>query len=80
MLCLFYLPWLGTSSVRYESKIKASVEKCFFAVEQPVVFTSHPRFPATQKDVLPASLLNNVVYNFSCHCDSRTWAAHLNDC
>ena len=31
-----HLPWLGTPSVRHESKIKASVEKCFFAVEQHV--------------------------------------------
>ena len=28
-------------------------------------------FPAIKKDVLPASLLSNVVYNFLCHCDSR---------
>ena len=29
------------------------------------------------KDVLPALLLSNVVYKFSCHCDSRY--AHFND-
>ena len=28
-----HLPWLGTLSVKHESKIKARVEKCFFAVE-----------------------------------------------
>ena len=34
-------------------------------------FTSCPLLPAIKKYVLPASLLNNVVYNFSCHCNSR---------
>ena len=66
-----HLPWLGTPSVGLEHKIKASVEKCFFAVEQRVIFRSRPLLPAIKNDVLPVSLLSNVVYNFSCHCDSR---------
>ena len=61
-----YLPWLGTPSVGLENKIKASVKKCFFAVQQPVIFTSRPLLPAIKKYVLPALLLNNVVDNFSC--------------
>ena len=65
-----HLPWLGTPSVGLENKIKASVEKCFIAIEQRVIFTSRPLLSAIKKDVLPASLLSNVVYNFSCHCDS----------
>ena len=63
------LPWLGTPSVGLQNKIKDNVEKCFFAVEQRV-FTSCPLLPAIKEDVLPASLLSNEVYNFSCHCDS----------
>ena len=66
-----HLPWQGTPSIGLENKIKASVEKCFFAVEQRVIFTSLPLLPAIKKNALPASLLSNVVYNFSCHCDSR---------
>ena len=60
--CLVYLhlPWLGTPSVRLENKIKANVEKCFFAVEQRVIYTSRPLLSAIKKDVLPASLLCNV--------------------
>ena len=50
---------------------KEALEKCFFAVELRVVFTSRPLLPAIQTDVLPALLLCNVVYNFLCHCDSR---------
>ena len=71
MPCYLHLPWLGIPSVGLENKIKASVKKCFFAVEQRVIFTSCPLLPAIKKDVLPALLLNNVVYNFSCHCDNR---------
>ena len=47
------------------------MEKCFFAVEQRVFFTSYPLVPAMKKDVLPALLLSTAVYNFSCHLDSR---------
>ena len=66
-----HLPCLGTPSVGLKNKIKASVEKCFFVVEQRVIFTSRPLLPAIKKNVLPASLLSNVIYYFSCHCDSR---------
>ena len=41
-----HLPWLGTPSVGLKNKIKASAEKCFFAVEQRVIFTSRPLLPA----------------------------------
>ena len=66
-----HLSCLGTPSVRHENKIKASAEKCFFAVEQRVIFASRPLLPAIKKDVLLLWLLSNVVYNFSCDCDSR---------
>ena len=51
-----HLPWLGTPSVGLENKIKANVEKCFFAVKQRVIFTSRPFLPGIKKDVLPALL------------------------
>ena len=66
-----HLPWLETPSVGLENKIKASVKKCFFAVEQRVIFTSRPLLPAIKKNMLPTLLSSNVVYNFLCHCDSR---------
>ena len=66
-----HLSWLGTPSVGFENKIKASVEKSFFTVEQRVMFTSRPLLPLIKKDVLPVSLVSNVVYNFLCYCDSR---------
>ena len=56
--------------VGLENKIKASLEKSFFAVEQSIIVRFHPLLPAIKKNVLPALLLSNVVYNFSYHCDS----------
>ena len=70
-LVYLYLPWLGTLLVRYESNIKASVEKYFFALKQRVIFTSFLLLPAIKKVVLPALLLSNLVYNFLCYNDSR---------
>ena len=63
-----HLSWLRTPLVRIENKTKASLEKCFFAVEQRVIFTSCPLLPAIGNGLLPASLLSNVVCGFSCHC------------
>ena len=71
MSCLSSSAWLGTPSVRLENTIKANVKKCFFAEKQRGIFTSRPLLPAIKNDVLPASLLSNVVYKFLCHCDSR---------
>ena len=68
-----HLPSLATPSVRHESKIKVSVEKCFFAAEQGDIFTSRPLLSAIKKDLFPVLLLSNVliVYNFWDHCDNR---------
>ena len=65
MTCFLYLPWLGTPSVGLKNKIKASVKKYFLAIERRVILTSRPLLLAIKKDMLPASLLSNVVYNFS---------------
>ena len=48
----------------------------FFAEEQCVIFTSHPLL-AIKKNMLPALLLSNIAYNFSCHRDTQY--AHLNN-
>ena len=40
-------------------------------MEPRVVFTTRRLLPATNKDVLPAFQQSNVIYEFSCHCDSR---------
>ena len=43
------MPWLGTLSVGLENKIKPTVEKCFFGVEQRAIFKSCPLLPAIKK-------------------------------
>ena len=45
-------------------------KKCFSAVEPRVVYSTKELLPATNKDVLPALQKSNVIYQFSCHCDS----------
>ena len=42
-----------------------------FCCRTTCFFTSHPLLLAIKKDLLPAQLLSNIVYNFSFHCDSR---------
>ena len=52
-------------------KVKAAVSNCFFAVESRIIFKTKELVPATKKDVLPAHRQINVIYEYSCHCDSR---------
>lgn len=62
---------MGAVSSRFEKQITSAVRRCYFAVEPRVVFSTKRLLPATKKDVLPAFHQSNVVYEFSCHCDSR---------
>ena len=39
--------------------------------EPRVVYSTNELLSATNKDVLPALQKSNVIYQFSCHCDSR---------
>ena len=41
------------------------------ALEPRVVYSTNELLSATNKDVLPALQKSNVIYQFSCHCDSR---------
>ena len=40
-------------------------------MEPLVVYSTNELLSTTNKDVLPASQKSNVIYQFSCHCDSR---------
>ena len=66
-----HLPWLGAISARFEKQVASAVQRCYFSVEPRVVFTTRQLLPASKKDVLPASQQSNIVYEFSCHCDSQ---------
>ena len=65
------LPWLGSVFTRFEKQVKSAVKQCFSAVELRVVYSTNELLSATNKDVLPALQKSNVIYQFSCHCDSR---------
>ena len=71
--CTVYLrlPWIGSVSTRFEKQVKSAVKQCFFAVVPHVVYSTNELLSATNKDVLHALQKSNVIYQFSCHCDSR---------
>ena len=53
--CPVYLkfPWIGENSLKFERKIKLSINNCFGAVQPRVVFSTRRILPAIHKDVLP---------------------------
>ena len=65
------LPWIGETSVIFEKKIKSSILNCFSTVQPRVIFTTRRILPAIHKDVLPASQLSMVVYQYVCRCECR---------
>ena len=66
-----YLPWLRNVSTKFEKQITTAIQRCYFAVETLVVFTTRPLLPTTKKDILPAHHHNNVIYQFVCDCNSQ---------
>ena len=65
------IPWKGKMTQRYEEQIKRCVSNTYLAVGPRVIFTSRCLIPAVKKDVLPASKLSNIIYEFKCWCDAR---------
>ena len=71
--CPIYLrvPWIGKASISLDKNVKMAVESCYGSVTTRVVFTSKRTLPVARKDVLPITLKSSVIYEYSCHCDSR---------
>ena len=65
-----HLPYIGTISHKFEEQLSTSVTRCFGAVKLRVVFQSRPMMQAAQKDKLPTTMNNNVIYKFACQCGS----------
>ena len=65
-----HLPWLSPVSNRFEKQVTSFVKHCYLAVEPHVVYKINQLLPVANKDVLPALQNSNVIYQFSCHCDS----------
>ena len=71
--CSIYLrvSWIGKASIGLDKNVKTAVESCYGSVTTRVVFTCKRMLPVARKDVLPTTLKSSVVYEYSCHCDSR---------
>ena len=54
------LPWIGENSLKFERKIKLSINNCFGAVQPRVIFSIRRILPAIHKDVLPTFQQSNV--------------------
>ena len=65
------IPWIGKASIGLDKNVKTAVESCYGFVTTRVVFTSKHMLPVACKDVLLTTLKSSVVYEYSCHCDSR---------
>ena len=65
------LPWLGSVSTWFEKLVESAAKQCFSAVELRFVYSTNELLSAANKDLLPALQKSNVIYQFSCHCDSQ---------
>ena len=57
-----HLSWLGNDSIKFEKQIIIAIQRCYFAVETRVVFTTRSLLPAIKKVVLPSHHYHNVIY------------------
>ena len=78
MLRLFTPPMARSVFTRSKKHVKFAAKQCFFTVEPRVVYSTNELLSptnellsATSKNVLPASQNSNMIYPFSCYCDSR---------
>ena len=71
--CPMYLrvPWIGKASIGLDKNVKTAVESCYGSITTRVVFTLKRMLPVARKDFLPTTLKSSIVYEYSCHCDSR---------
>ena len=65
------LPYIGTVSTTYKRRVIDAVTSCYDNVLPRVMLTSRPMLTSAPKDVLPTLSRSNLVYEFTCHCDSR---------
>jgi hypothetical protein len=65
------LPYIGPVSTVYRGRIVDSITRCYKTAVPRVILTSRPILTTAVKDVLPSLKRSNIVYEFTCHCDSR---------
>ena len=66
----FRLSWVGFATESIANKIASSVYHCYNAVNLRPIFTSRPAFNSTNKDKLPILKQSNLIYKFTCRCNS----------
>ena len=71
--CPVYLrvPCIRKASIGLDKNVKMAVESCYGSITTRVVFTYKRMLPVARKDVLPTTLKSSVIYEYSCHCDSK---------
>ena len=71
--CPVYLrvPCIRKAFIGLDKNVKMAVESCYGSITTRVVFTYKRMLPVARKDVLPTTLKSSVIYEYSCHCDSR---------
>ena len=74
------LPWIGENSLKFERKIKLSINNCFGAVQPRVVFSTRRILPAIHKDVLPLFKIVTSYMNTCATAIVGTWVERLNVC
>ena len=65
------LPYVGPVSTVYRQRVIDAVSRSYDNVNPRVILRSQPILSAAHKDVLPTLQRSNVIYLFTCHCDSR---------
>ena len=65
------LPFIGPPSTVYKQRVIAAITRCYPTVLPRVILTSRPILSSAQKDVLPTINRSHLIYQFTCHCDSR---------
>lgn len=65
------LPYIRSIGAQFRRRVTAALKKCYHSIKLRLIFISRPNFPNAKKDVLPTLQRSNIVYEFTCHCDSR---------
>ena len=64
------LPWKGRKSASFRREMEKAVHGSFQKVQLRTLFTTRKAFSGVVKDVLPATMKSNVIYHFTCDCES----------
>lgn len=64
------LPYIGKTSEMYATKVEKAVTDCFWSTQLRVTYSTRTCLRQNVKDRSPPSHSSNVIYKFTCHCES----------